>query len=58
MSVQTGCAEVSKYIFDRQVGQPIIILGLNILIGQTFYGPTPSTDDTLLKIKVLHDVIE
>ncbi len=30
---------------DRQAGQPIVMFGLNNLIGQTFYGPTPSTDD-------------
>ncbi len=39
--------KVCKYIFDRQVGQPIIMFGPNIFIGRTFYGPnvTPSTDD-------------
>ncbi len=33
-----------QYIFDRQEGQPIVMFGPNILIGQTFYGPKPSTD--------------
>ncbi len=37
--------KVCKYIFDRQVGQPIVMFGPNILIGRTFYGPMPSTDD-------------
>ncbi len=31
--------------FDRQAEQPIVMLGLNILIGWPFYGPKPSTDD-------------
>ncbi len=30
---------------DRQAGQPIVMFGLNVLIGQSFLGPTPSTDD-------------
>ncbi len=30
---------------DRQVGQPIAVLGPRNMIGQTFYGPTSSTDD-------------
>ncbi len=44
MSAQTGCAEECKYI-DWQAGQPIVMLGPNILIGWTFYGPTSSTDN-------------
>ncbi len=45
MSAQTGCTWLCKFIFRRQAGQHIVIFGPNILIGWTFYGPTPSTDD-------------
>ncbi len=30
---------------DRQAGQSIVVHGPRDMIGQTFYGPTPSTDD-------------
>ncbi len=41
---QGGRSYANTYI-DLQVGQPIIALGQRNLIGRTFYGPTPSTDD-------------
>ncbi len=40
MSARTGCTYV-----DRQVGQPIVVLGPRDMIGWTFYGPMPSTDN-------------
>ncbi len=32
---------------DRQVGKPIVVLVPRDMIGQTLYGPTPSTDDII-----------
>ncbi len=38
------CARYSNTCDDRQVGQPIVALGLRYMIGRTFYCPNPSTD--------------
>ncbi len=40
-----GAQRYANTHFDRQAKQPIVMFGPNILIGRTFYGPTPSTDD-------------
>lgn len=37
-------AQIPVHTFDRQVRQPIVALGLKDMIGQTLYGPVPSTD--------------
>ncbi len=42
---EQGVRRYANTYFDRQVGQPIVALGLKNLIGWTFYGHTPSTDD-------------
>ncbi len=47
MSGWTGCTEVCNVYFERQVGQPIVMFGPNILIERTFYGHTPSTNDII-----------
>ncbi len=40
---EQGVQRYANTYVDRQVGQPIVALGSNNLIGQTFYGHTPST---------------
>ncbi len=42
---EQGAQRYANTYVDRQVGQPIIALGPRVMIGQTFRGPTPSTDD-------------
>ncbi len=40
-----GAQRYANTYFDRQAGQPIVMFGPSILIGRTFYGPTPFTED-------------
>ncbi len=42
---ERGAWRYANTYFDWQAGQPIIALGPRDMIGQTFYGPTSSTDD-------------
>ncbi len=41
---EQGARRDENTYVDRQVGQPIVALGPKDMIGQTFYGPVPSTD--------------
>ncbi len=41
---EQGAQRYANTYVDRHVGKPIKTFGLSILIGQTFLGPTPSTE--------------
>ncbi len=41
---EQGAQRYANTYVDRQVGKPIKMLGPSVLIGQTFLGPTPSTE--------------
>lgn len=41
---EEGAQKYANTYIERQVGQPIVALGLRDMIGQAFYGPTPSID--------------
>ncbi len=41
---EQGAQRYANTYVDRQVGKTIKTLGASVLIGQTFLGPTPSTE--------------
>ncbi len=43
--LEQGASRYANTYVDRQIGQPIVALGLRDMTGRTFYGSTPSTDD-------------